>query len=375
MKDDLLHIPLIDHHCHAIVDEGRKGDVEALIRVTSEAPSSYSLFDLKQRPIWHAVKTIVRRYTGGEFINDDELAYVLRQQDYKAYCRSLFNDSRYQALYIDTGYSPASALTLEKLADLTDIDIYPILRIESLAENEFESRKTFSEWWESVLYQIKAARESGYIGAKSIAAYRSGLSLYRVSSEAAKESFERWKKSGANRLTEGDVLNFLVWNAAPVLAEQSLPLQFHTGYGDPDTDLRLGNPLLLRDFIETFTPNGLSVVLLHCYPYHREAGYLSSVYDNVFFDTSLILPLGLSSARRVVAEALELAPYSRYLFASDAHTRPEMFALAAELFRDAFAFHLEDPLMKHYTSGETRENWAKHVFQLNSKKLYFGIDN
>lgn len=373
MKDYLSTIPLIDHHCHAIVDASRQGDVEALIRVTSEAPSGYQLGDLKQRLVWEAVKTIVKRYTKGELTRDEELASVLTQPDYSTYCHSIFKDCGYQALFVDTGYSPAAAPSLPNLAELTGTDTYPILRLEKLAESLFEEDISFSAWWELVVSQIKTARENGYIGAKSIAAYRSGLNLHSVDRETAKKSFEVWKKSGTGRLSDKQLLNYLVWNAAPILAEQSLPLQLHTGYGDPDTDLRLGNPLLLRDFIETFTPGGLSVVLLHCYPYHREAGYLASVYNNVYFDTSLIVPLGTSSARRVVAEALELAPYSRYLFASDAHTRPEMFALAAELFRDAFANHLEDPIVTRYTSAEKREDWANLVFHLNSKRLYLGL--
>lgn len=91
------------------------------------------------------------------------------------------------------------------------------------------------------------------------------------------------------------------------------------------------------------------------------------------FDTSLIIPLGLSSARRVLGEALELAPYSRYLFASDAHTRPEMFALAAEVFRDAFDTHLNDPaVVVQYAGYEMREHWANLVCKENAEKLYLG---
>jgi len=345
-----------------------------MIRVTSEAPSSYPLADLKERLVWEAVQTIARRYTKSEWKQEEELGAILKQQDYKAYCRSLFKDAGYQALFVDTGYAPAASPSLGKLADLTDAAVYPVLRLEKVAESAFQTAAAFSDWREMVLSQVKAAREKGYIGAKSIAAYRTGLNLHEVEEREAKASFEAWKQSGSGRLADESLLNYLVWTAAPLLAEQALPLQFHVGYGDPDTDLRLGNPLHLRDFIETFTPMGLSVVMLHCYPYHREAGYLASVYNHVYFDTSLIVPLGVSSARRVVAEALELAPYSRYLFASDAHTRPEMFALAAELFRDAFASHLDDPLVARYTSVEKREAWTNQVFHLNSKKLYLGID-
>ena len=54
-------------------------------------------------------------------------------------------------------------------------------------------------------------------------------------------------------------------------------MQFHTGFGDPDLDLRLANPLHLRPLFESEALRGLRIVCLHCYPYVREAGYLASV--------------------------------------------------------------------------------------------------
>ena len=58
------------------------------------------------------------------------------------------------------------------------------------------------------------------------------------------------------------------------------PLQFHVGLGDRDCDLHRTNPMLLLDFLRHSgqTP----VVLLHCYPYEREAGYLASAFNNVY---------------------------------------------------------------------------------------------
>ena len=89
------------------------------------------------------------------------------------------------------------------------------------------------------------------------------------------------------------------------------------------TDLTQGNPFLLRGYFEKYINEGLRVVLLHTYPFHREAGYLASVYPGVYFDVSMAVPLTASGAPRIIAEALELAPVSRFLFASDAHSRPK----------------------------------------------------
>lgn len=378
MSGQFFDIPLVDHHCHAIVEESRKADVETMIRVTSEAPRGYSLADLRQRLAWHAVVEIVSRFSERKLVSQpsiEEVTAVLQKVDYNSYCQRLFASARYEELYVDTGFAPASAMSLEAMAQVTSTRTYSILRLEQLAEAEFQPGRSFDEWWEAVRFGVESARNNGYIGAKSIAAYRCGLNLHTVSREDAMVAYRHWTSSNSNRLTDPSLLNFLVWESALTLARQSLPLQFHSGYGDPDTDLLLGNPLHLRGFLEAFTPHGLSVVLLHTYPYHREAGYLASVYNGVYFDTSLIIPLGPSAARRVVSEALELAPYSRYLFASDAHTRPELFTLAAELFRDGFAVHLDDSLVSRYTSTETREIWARQVMRDNARKLYLGMES
>ncbi|MCL6452870.1 MAG: amidohydrolase family protein [Alicyclobacillus sp.] len=373
MHDFVQDIPLTDHHCHAIVGEDRKADVDAMLRATSEAPGDYPLLDLAARPIWHAVLEVVHRYTGqhsAALADWQALRAVLGQTDYAAYTQRLFHDAGYEALYVDTGFAPEGAPRPTQLAALTGVQVHPILRLERLAELEFRADRPFDDWWEGVSEHVRTARADGYVGGKSIAAYRCGLRLRAVSLAEARAAYRDWAASRKPRLTDERLIHFLVWNAAESLTAQSLPLQFHTGYGDPDTDLLLGNPLHLRTFIEAFTPRGLAVVLLHTYPYHREAGYLASVYPNVYFDTSLIVPLGLTAARRVVAEALELAPYTRFLFASDAHTRPELYFLAAELFRDALGHHLEDPQLGRFTGAQVRERWAQQVLRDNARTLY-----
>jgi predicted TIM-barrel fold metal-dependent hydrolase len=60
------------------------------------------------------------------------------------------------------------------------------------------------------------------------------------------------------------------------------------------------------------------------------------VYANVFFDLSLTIP-HVSRPAAVLAEALELAPASKLLYASDAARTPELYLLASIWWRDALA--------------------------------------
>ena len=61
---------------------------------------------------------------------------------------------------------------------------------------------------------------------------------------------------------------------------------------------------------------------------------MAHVYGNVFFDVSLTIP---HVARPAVAlyEALELAPVSKLLYASDASRTPELYLLGSRWWREA----------------------------------------
>lgn len=79
-------------------------------------------------------------------------------------------------------------------------------------------------------------------------------------------------------------------------------MQFHTGLGDEDITLRISSPSHLQPLIKTY-PNSIFVLLHSSYPYTREAGYLTSVYRNVYLDfgeviVDLILVAGLLKLAR-----------------------------------------------------------------------------
>lgn len=372
MPLDLTQYPLVDHHCHSLLDATQQADVERMIRMTSEAPGTYPLADLRETVTFEAIQRIVEQATGQSVTSDDDLRRVFSNIDYADYCHQLFRSRGYDNLFVDTGFSPTPGMSVETLAKTTGTSVQPVLRLEAVAERLRESGKPFDAWWEEFLTIVGNARRDGYIGAKSIIAYRTGLAVQSVPRDVAKVAYNRWSNQSSARLDDANLLHFILWGAAPLLILQGLPLQFHTGYGDPDENLVTGNPLLLRSFIEAFCLQGLSITLLHTYPYHREAGCLASVYPGVYFDISLIIPLGASSARRVLAEALEVAPVTRFLFASDAHTRPEMFALAADLFRDALVAHFSDVTVSRYVGTETVERWCRLILSDNSRALYGG---
>ena len=114
-----------------------------------------------------------------------------------------------------------------------------------------------------------------------------------------------------------------------------LPLQVHTGYGDPDLTLHRADPSLLTPFLRALPAEAGPVVLLHCYPYHRQAAYLANVFPQVMVDVSLAVNHVGPRAAAVLAETLELAPFGSLLYASDGFALAELHHLGAVLFRRA----------------------------------------
>ena len=111
------------------------------------------------------------------------------------------------------------------------------------------------------------------------------------------------------------------------------PLQVHTGIGDADLSLRRADPALLGPLLRDSRNGSIPVVALHCYPFVRQASWLASVHANAFVDLSLALTLAPHRGADLVLEALDLAPVSKVLVATDATKLPQAFFLAARWCR------------------------------------------
>ena len=93
------------------------------------------------------------------------------------------------------------------------------------------------------------------------------------------------------------------------------------------------DPSLLHDFLLATQPTGTPVMLLHCYPYHRQAGALARLFPHVYMDVGEALNHVGARSAAVLAEALELAPFHKMLYSSDAFGLPELHYLGAAGFR------------------------------------------
>jgi predicted TIM-barrel fold metal-dependent hydrolase len=149
-----------------------------------------------------------------------------------------------------------------------------------------------------------------------------------------------------------------------------VPVQLHVGYGDRDIDLHRCNPLLLTALLRAIEPTGVPVMLLHNYPFHREAGYLTQVFANVFMDVGLATNNLGHRAAALMGEALELTPFGKFLFSSDAYGLPELYHLGALLFRRAVSDLLRDGLADDAYTETDAARIAELIGAGNARRVY-----
>ena len=69
-------------------------------------------------------------------------------------------------------------------------------------------------------------------------------------------------------------------------------------------------------------------------------------------------------------DALDLAPVTKLLFATDASRAPEMFFLAARWWRDALAGALSELVAGGWVEETAALEWARMVLAGNAHRLY-----
>ena len=171
-------------------------------------------------------------------------------------------------------------------------------------------------------------------------------------------------------MEEPTLLRHGLWVGAELARHRKMPIQFHVGYGDRDAIIHKNNPSLLMPFLQKLDDMGVNVTLLHCFPFHREAGYLAEVFPNVFFDVGVILNYTGPSSARILGEALEMAPFTKQLYSSDAFGVAEFYYLGALLFRTAFRRRMDRWIADGMCSARDAERIAAMIAFENTQRIY-----
>jgi len=162
----------------------------------------------------------------------------------------------------------------------------------------------------------------------------------------------------------------VVCTALAIATESNKPVQFHTGVGDADISLTLSSPAHMKTIFEAF-PKTIFVLLHGSYPYTRDAGYLASVYQNVYADLGAVFPIvGRHGQCSVVRQLLEMASINKIMWSTDGRWWPETFYLATVQTREVLYEVLSEFVQKGDMSEGQAIDVTKKVLFENANRVY-----
>jgi uncharacterized protein len=372
----------VDHHCHSLVSNWTRADTppwpswrRCFTESTSERVLARDVPDLLgYRHFLAALAKVVGAESSGErevVAARDRLAAA----DSDEYLRWLLDDAGVDTLLVDTGYGGAGTLLPADLERAAARPVREVVRIESLVEELLATggplTDTLNDLVDAFEERIVEAIEGGAVALKSVLAYRAGLRMEASSVGVLRSAFERLDIAAQARRFDDPVLGpLLVRRAAEVAALWSVPLQFHTGFGDEDVFLPGADPTLLRPLLHDPRIEACPIVLLHCYPFVGGAAAMAGAYPQVYLDLSLAIPLAEPIAAELVREALGLCPAGKLLAASDGHSFPEMHWWGATVWRRALAAVLGAEVDRGDLDQPAADELTDRILGATSRSLY-----
>ncbi|MFF0512912.1 amidohydrolase family protein [Streptomyces sp. NPDC004250] len=366
VHESLAALELVDHHCHGAVTGDLDRDGFESLLTEGERWPGVSPFD---SPVGLAVRRHcaplldLPRHAPAD-------VYLARRSELGAaeVNRRFLRAAGTGVFCVDTGYTPHRVTGPAELARAADATAYEVVRLEQVAEAVAAGGvepDAYAEAFRAAAWE--AVRRPGVVGVKSVAAYRTGFGLdpARPAAEEVTGAARRWLARGG-RLDDPVLVRHLLWTAVDL----GLPLQLHTGFGDSDIRMHRVDPTLLTDWLH-LTAGTIPVLLLHCWPYQRQAAYLSAVFERVYLDVGLTLHhVGPARAGAILAEATEITPFRKLLYSSDAYGVAEFHHLGAVAFRRGLAGLLQERLDADELALPDALRLARWAGRDNARRVY-----
>ncbi|MFG2005069.1 amidohydrolase family protein [Spirillospora sp. NPDC048911] len=370
------HLNLVDHHCHGIqrAPLGPSAFGQLLTESDAPPPAGVSFWD-------SSLGFAVRRWCAPVLSLDsgvDAQTYLEQRLALGRDADRLFlAQGGLSALCIDDGFPADEVLTVPEMAELSGRRAFRIVRLEAVAEEVAKRGVSAEEFADAFAHELATqCGDQAVVGLKSVIGYRHGLDFEAESPSpaAVKSCAESWLQAAepesVPQLKDPVLLRHVLYTGARLGGEMGLPLQFHTGLGDTSLHLGRVDPLHLTDFIRQVQDCGTTVVLLHGYPFHRNASYLAHAYPHVYTDVGLSLNYVGRWAHKILSEVLELAPFAKVLFSTDAYGLADLYYLGTVLFRRAMQSCCEQAVASGDWADEDARRVAQMVGSENALRIY-----
>ncbi len=366
----LATIGLVDHHVHGVVRGSLDAAALADLLIESDRRSAATVAGFETQ-VWYAARRWCAPLLGLEPSAPIEAYLAARlSRPNEAIAARLLPLAGFARLVVETGYRGHEVTGPDELGRLAGAPAHRVVRLEALAERLAVAGTRPADYAAAFRAALAAELTAGAVGTKTILAYRTGFDLDLAAPTEAEvaSAAAAWlpgAAAGRARLADPVLVRFGIWAAV----ETGRPLQVHTGYGDPDLDLHRADPLLLTDFLRA-TESRCAVLLLHTYPFQRGAGYLAQMFPHVFIDVGLAVNYAGAGSTEIVAETLELAPFTKILFSSDAWGAPELHLLGSWLFRRALSRVVGEWVDRGDWSAADAERAIRLIAGDNARRVY-----
>jgi hypothetical protein len=370
---DLDAIPIVDNHCHSLLRRQPADDDAFRNHLTESTFPEIARDHIPTSLAYHIALRELAVLLDCE-PTPDAVHAARRERGVEWLTREIVQRGAFKTWLIDTGYGADTTYSLDELRALAPCRIEEVLRLEPLIERLILDAADFDGFIEAYRAALDGLRSRGIVGMKSVIAYRTGLHVGEVGRDDARQAFdaasEAGKRDGRLRIESKPLLDHLIVIAVEEAARQNIPIQFHTGLGDPDLDLTLVDPAALRLlFADRF--RAAPIVLLHTgYPYVRSLAYLAAIFPNVFADMGETILFAPGEATEIYRELIGLAPASKLLFSTDASLVPELYWLGARVGRRALGRVLDEHIADGSIDEPVALDWAERILWRNAEAVY-----
>lgn len=323
--------------------------------------------DAPHRVAVELMRTRLARFLGCA-AEDVDTARNEAAADWPAYARRLLDDVQLDGMVMDPAWGVDEVGPLQAYADALQRPVWALQRLEPRIDRLLESGADARQVLTGVDDLMSAAAARGYVGFKTILAYRTGLA---VNPDVGLEAAQRSLDEAVPVRRRGKALRDLALRRAlGRCADLGLPMQIHTGFGDTDIRPRNADPLLLDDLLRTPEGSAATIVFIHgSWPWHDALGYLASVHHNVWADFSLAqLFAPVTTADRLL-RLLDFTPANRLVLGSDGYGWVETVWFGCAVLRDAWT-----RVRAELTAAGARNSWlteTEHaIFAGNARRLY-----
>ena len=386
MPFDFSALPIVDAHAHPFMPSREKKVYGRRYILSSDRYTPVPQTDIENTLAYRMILIELARLLHMDPDSPDEEIITARndlaRKNYQAYVEMLFQDAGIVAYLNETGFPIQGArLRPEEKREFKNaiarLNVLEIIRCEMTCNHLIEDAGrmlSFDEFLDMFRKNIRDRVKNGRIAAlKTVIGYFSGLEILWTEKSAAERSFyAHYYGKQLERAIQKPFRDFMVFECVRLCEELGLPLQIHTGAGDPPScDLRLMRPGLLYEFLNREDTGRISIALLHGgYPFADEMAFMVNGYSNVVTDVSSMTCDDSIAVERVLQMLLEKIPLTKIMYGSDGAGDVDPIWFSAVNFKRVLGRVFDDLEERHVFTHSYGEKAARLILTENAERFY-----